>query len=232
MNETTPSTPAPESSPPPRQRRGGVLIIAAVAVIGVLFLVVFYYGILNPSSRRVGSGAAPEIEFTTYDGQQIKLSDYRGKPVVVNFWASWCVPCRDEQALLEEAWREHQGEVVFLGLDYLDQEPNALAYLKDFDVTYANGPDKGSRAYTAYHVQGVPETFFIDAEGNIQGFYVGPIPAAELEQRLQALINSSAMRSLEWLTSDTFHCFWRSSSLSTVWRPVSSPVAAVTPSSP
>ena len=81
---------------------------------------------------------------------------------------------------------------MFLGVDYLDQAPNARAYLDQFGVTYANGPDKGSRAYTAYRVQGVPETFFIDAKGVVQGFHVGPITAPQLEQRILDLMKVSS----------------------------------------
>lgn len=184
-----PDPPAPgEPKPEKKSRLGSALLIGIIAIVGITFLAVFYVGILNPPSKRVGEGTAPEIQFVTYDGQEVRLSDFRGKPVVVNFWASWCVPCREEQALLESTWRRYNGDVIFLGLDYLDQEPNALAYLEEFDVTYPNGPDKGSRAYTTYHVQGVPETFFIDAEGKVHGYYVGPIPAAELERRIQALM--------------------------------------------
>ena len=192
MNEN--ATPAPIAEPQParRSRGGSALLIGVIAVVGLALLAVFYYGILNPPSKRVGSGAAPDFELTTFEGETIRLSDFRGTPVVLNFWASWCVTCRDEQPYLEEAWRRYQGRVVFIGVDYLDQLPNALAYLEEFDVTYPNGPDKGSRIYAAYHVQGVPETFFIDAQGNVQGFHVGPISRAQLEERIQALLDSNS----------------------------------------
>ncbi|RME80850.1 MAG: TlpA family protein disulfide reductase [Caldilineae bacterium] len=184
--------PALESAQATPKRSGTTLLIGIVAVVGVLLLVVFYYGVLNPPSQRVGSGAAPPVVFTTYDGERIDIADYRGTPIVINFWASWCNPCRDEQPILEAAWRRHKGEVLFIGLSYLDQEKNARAYMEEFDVTYPNGPDMGSRIYTAYHVQGVPETFFIDANGNVQGFHVGPISAEELERRIQELKKTAA----------------------------------------
>lgn len=199
MTQSPLSSPTPaEAGPKQRSRTGSLLLIGAVAVIGLILLAVFYYGILNPPSVRVGSGKAPEITFTNYnfglsefDGQPVRLSELRGKPVVVNFWASWCVPCRDEQAGLEQAWQKYRDQVWFVGLDYLDQEPNARSYLSEFAVSYPNGPDKGSRAYSTYHVQGVPETFFIDAEGNVKGFFVGPIPEPELERRIQELLETT-----------------------------------------
>ncbi len=198
MSQSPLSSPvSPDLKAKPRSRTGSLLLVGAVAVVGLILLAVFYYGILNPPSERVGAGKAPEITFTNYefglsefDGQTMKLSDLRGKPVVVNFWASWCVPCRDEQAGLEQAWQKYRDQVWFIGLDYLDQEPNARSYLNEFAVSYPNGPDKGSRAYSTYHVQGVPETFFIDAEGNVKGFFVGPIPEPELERRIQELIEA------------------------------------------
>ena len=85
--------------------------------------------------------------FTTFDGEDIDLRELRGKGVVINFWASWCTPCREEADLLEQTWRREKGNgIVFLGLDYLDQEPAALAYLTEFDITYPNGPDLRSQA--------------------------------------------------------------------------------------
>ena len=127
-----------------------------------------------------------------YDEITIKLSDLKGTPVVLNFWASWCTTCKEEQPLLESAWRRYKGKVMFLGLSHLDQDKNARAWLQCYDVTYPNALDKGGKVYNAYHVQGVPETFFIDANGNIVDYYVGAIPtAAILEQRIQKLLSAS-----------------------------------------
>jgi len=175
-------------TPPERRSGQGRLMVSAIAFVGIILVAVFYWGVLNPPTRRPESGKAPAIELKTYDGDPISLAAYRGKPVVVNFWASWCLSCREEQPILEAAWRKYQDRVMFLGIAYLDQEVNARAYMEEFDVTYPYGPDMGSRIYTAYHVQGVPETFFIDAEGKLHGFHVGPISAAALDQRIQELL--------------------------------------------
>jgi len=188
---STPETPSNDAQAQPEpSRRGGLWMVIGIGIVGVLLLAVFYWGVLNPPSVRYGEGKALPIEFTTYDGQEIKLSDFEGTPVVVNFWASWCFPCRDEQAALEASWRKHKDDVMFLGIAHLDQVPNALAYLEEFDVTYPSGPDMGGRIYNAYHVGGVPETFFIDANGNVQGYHVGPISASELERRIQGLMQT------------------------------------------
>lgn len=129
----------------------------------------------NESEQRA-SGEAPPFTFTTFEGETISLADLKGQGVVLNFWASWCDPCRDEAELLEATWRREQDNgIVFLGLDYLDQEPAAKAYLAEFDVTYPSGPDLQSAAARRYGIKGVPETFFIDPQGNIQDIVIGPI---------------------------------------------------------
>jgi cytochrome c biogenesis protein CcmG/thiol:disulfide interchange protein DsbE len=129
----------------------------------------------NQSEQRA-DGLAPDFAFTTFEGETITSADLRGKGVVLNFWASWCDPCRDEAALLEETWRREQEQgIVFIGLDYLDQEPAAKGYLDEFGITYPNGPDLQSAAARRYGIKGVPETFFIDPQGNITDIVIGPI---------------------------------------------------------
>ena len=133
------------------------------------------------------AGEAPELRFTTFDGVEVDLDELRGKGVVINFWASWCTPCREEAELLEQTWRrEKENGIVFLGLDYLDQEPSALAYLAEFEITYSNGPDLRSQAARRFRIQGVPETFFISPEGRIVETVVGPIAS---QQELDALLD-------------------------------------------
>lgn len=76
---------------------------------------------------------------------------------MINFWASWCLPCRQEAAYLEQTWRKYKGRgVVFIGVDYLDTENEALAYIKEFDITYINGPDLGIQISQAFNIKGVP----------------------------------------------------------------------------
>jgi cytochrome c biogenesis protein CcmG/thiol:disulfide interchange protein DsbE len=163
-----------------------------VIIVGLLLAFVWFLAVglqrQNVSERRV-SGVAPEFEFTTFDGETIRLSDLQGKGVVLNFWASWCDPCRAEAPLLENAWRREEANgIVFIGLDYLDQEHSALAYLEEFDITYPNGPDLQSAAARRYGIQGVPETFFIDSEGRIASMVIGPLLSeADLERRLDAI---------------------------------------------
>lgn len=164
--------------PPTRAMRLWQLAFVAI-LVGFVGILAFRLWDTNVSDHRA-DGVAPEFTFTTFDGETISLSDLQGKGVVVNFWASWCDPCRDEAALLESAWRrEQENGIVFIGLDYLDQEPAAKAYLDEFDVTYPNGPDLQSQAARRYGIKGVPETYFIAPDGTIVQTVIGPITNAE-----------------------------------------------------
>jgi cytochrome c biogenesis protein CcmG/thiol:disulfide interchange protein DsbE len=147
------------------------------------------WGLLRVQAGPRSEGPAPEFTLTTFQGDEIVLSELRGQVVVINFWASWCPPCRDEAAYLESTWREYRDRgVVFLGVDYVDTEPEALAYIEEFDITYPNGPDIGTRISQAYRIQGVPETFYIAKDGTLRGVKIGPLVPPELEDRLEAML--------------------------------------------
>jgi len=96
--------------------------------------------------------------------------------IVVNFWASWCKPCEQEAFELEEAWQFYKprGDVVFLGVDYVDTEPEAKAFIQQFGLTYPNGPDLRTRISQMFRIQGVPETYIIDREGRLAFVKKGP----------------------------------------------------------
>ncbi len=170
--------------PATRAVRAWQTIFIAVPLLFLAFLAVRLYQ-TNTTEQRA-AGIAPDFTFTTFDGETISLADLQGQGVVLNFWASWCEPCREEAALLEATWRrEREQGVVFLGLDYLDQEPAAKAYLEEYDITYPNGPDLQSKVARTYRIKGVPETFFINGEGKIAFTVIGPIlNQAQMEQGL------------------------------------------------
>jgi cytochrome c biogenesis protein CcmG/thiol:disulfide interchange protein DsbE len=189
MTETTPS-PAPETG-----RKLPVWLI--VLGIGVLFVAgLLIISLFKPPQKALCDEAAPDWTLTLFDEyrgglpQTVKLSDLRGKGVVLNFWASWCKPCEEEAADLEAAWRRYKDKgIVFVGVDYLDQDPSAKRYLEKFDITFPNGPDLASKISKRYTIRGVPETFFIDAEGNIVGCRkIGPLTPDELDQRIAEIM--------------------------------------------
>jgi cytochrome c biogenesis protein CcmG, thiol:disulfide interchange protein DsbE len=124
-----------------------------------------------------------------YNGAStVSLSELRGKVILINFWASWCKPCEQEAPDLRSAWAHYQegGEVVFLGVDYVDTEPHAREYLKKFDITFPNGPDVGTRISQLFRIKGVPETYFIDREGVLRYVQVGPFSS---EGQIRAIID-------------------------------------------
>jgi cytochrome c biogenesis protein CcmG/thiol:disulfide interchange protein DsbE len=185
----------PISQTPPARRLPGWAIVLGIGVlfIGGLLTVM----LIKPPQKSLCDEAAPDLTldlFADYRGgwpaQSITLADLRGKGVVLNFWASWCQPCEQEATDLEAAWRKYKDQgIVFVGVDYLDQDPAARRYLAKFDITYPNGPDLASKISKRYTIRGVPETFFIDPQGQIVGCRkIGPLTAQELEQRITGIL--------------------------------------------
>jgi cytochrome c biogenesis protein CcmG/thiol:disulfide interchange protein DsbE len=165
---------------------GGVLVI--LAVLG--------WGLLRTNAERPDN-VAPDFEVQFFNGYEwegkttANLSDFKGQPVILNFWASWCAECRIEADLLEDTWRAYRDEgVVFLGVAYVDVEPKSIAYLEEFDITYPNGPDLRSSVSSKYEITGVPETFFIDRDGKISHIQIGPVNEPMLVGLIDQLLAS------------------------------------------
>ncbi len=159
-----------------------LLVVGLIALLG--------WGVVQAANGPRDSGMAPDFSLTGFDGRTATLSQLRGQVVIINFWASWCPPCREEAAYLEQTWRKYQGQgVVFIGVDWVDTEKEALAYIDEFDITYINGPDIGTRIAQAYRIQGVPETFYVDKTGRLRGVHIGPLQSPELDNRIDELLN-------------------------------------------
>jgi cytochrome c biogenesis protein CcmG/thiol:disulfide interchange protein DsbE len=164
---------------------GTVLTFAFVlALLGLLA-----WGLAKAQKGPVENGPAPDFTLQGFDGRTVTLSELRGQVVVINFWASWCDPCREEAAYLEHTWRKYKDQgVVFLGVDYLDTEKSALAYIKEFDISYINGPDLKTRISDSYNIQGVPETYYVAKNGELRGVHIGPLYAPDLDQKIDELL--------------------------------------------
>ena len=156
---------------------------AALAIVALLA-----YGLVLGNRTQVATGPAPDFTLVTFEGETLRLSDYRGTPVILNFWSSWCIPCRTEMPLLETTWQQYRDEIRFVGVAYVDTEAGALAFLETYGVTYPNGPDLGSQISDAYRIKGVPETFFIDRTGEVIGVKVGPLTPSELNGWMAQLL--------------------------------------------
>ena len=180
-----PNSPGPETSRPPWGR------ILAWVGLGALLLLLFL-GLMRTQQGPVSIGKpVRDFSLTTFEGQTYRLSDLRGKVVLINFWASWCKPCEQEAADLETAWRKYKdsGDVVFLGIAWTDTEKKSLEYLAKFQITYPNGPDLGTRISQAFRTTGVPETYIIDKNGNLAYVKLSPfLSLAEITQAIDPLL--------------------------------------------
>lgn len=121
------------------------------------------------------------------DDGRVSLRELRGQPVVLNLWASWCGPCREEAPLLERVWRgQGRDGAVFVGIDQQDITGDALAFLRELDVTYLNVRDRGNEVARRYGATGLPETFFISRRGAVVGHVIGVVSADQLRRGIDA----------------------------------------------
>ena len=197
-------TSVPEASPRAQARPGRRRLTVAVAVLlpVVAILALLAYGFTTePKYIPTPFIAKPAPLFTLprFDGGELRLEELRGKVVFLNFWASWCPPCRAEARTLEAAWQKYKAAgVVFVGVNFQDNEPDARAFLEEFGITYPNVIDHGNRVAIDYGVWGIPETFFIDREGRITYKHVGglgwPTITTKLDEALQGVVSASEGR--------------------------------------
>ncbi|MDR5682998.1 MAG: TlpA disulfide reductase family protein [Armatimonadota bacterium] len=131
--------------------------------------------------------AAPDFIGETLDGRELALSELRGKPVVVNFWASWCAPCKLEMPVLSAAARRHAGRVHFVGVNVLDRLDDARRFARQIEIPFPSVYDDGS-LLQAYQVVGLPTTVFITADGRVAATHAGPFVGEEGTRRLETYL--------------------------------------------
>lgn len=183
-----------QAAAPPRHRRlPRRLIVAAWLPVGIAALMfVLTLGIARPvdkgDSPIVGALARP-IDLETLDGQRVALADMQGSPIVINFWASWCRPCRDEAPLLVAADGRYRSQGLrVLGIVYEDTPDNARAFTRQYGQTYPGLLDPDGRTAIDYGVLGIPETFFVDRSGMVRSRQVGALTAAELDRQIEMIL--------------------------------------------
>lgn len=183
VDQTTPVEPTPNRIWSTTGR-----LVVVFLVVGLIALLA--WGLVQAEKTPLEEGMAPDFTLTSFDGRTYTLSELRGNVVIINFWASWCPPCREEAAYLERTWRKYKDKgVIFIGVDYADAEKPALAYIDEFDITYFNGPDLGTRISQRYNIKGVPETYYVAKDGTLRGNHIGPLFEPELDNRIDELLS-------------------------------------------
>jgi cytochrome c biogenesis protein CcmG/thiol:disulfide interchange protein DsbE len=143
----------------------------------------------SPGGLAQIGGVAPSFTLADLDGNPLRLSDLRGRPVIVNFWASWCGPCIDEFPALTRAAQSHQAErLAVVGIVYRDQADAARAFLRRMGATWRSAMDPGDRVASQFGVIGAPETFFIDRNGVIVDRQIGQLRPADLQSGLDQIL--------------------------------------------
>ena len=174
--------------------------IAGVAVAGLMALMAWGMLTREPLTARSGihrvGKPAPDFTLAVLDADKdLTLSDYRGTPLVLNVWASWCPPCRIELPLLERASNQYAGSgVQFIGLNIQDTEAAALITVRWFGLTYPNVRDPRGRTAVDWGVVGLPVTFFVDRDGFVVRRAVGALTAERLAVAVEELLADTTPR--------------------------------------
>ncbi len=157
--------------------------------VGLVLLALLTFGFLSSRDGRPQQGElAPDFALVLLNGSEVSLADLHGQIVVLNFWASWCSPCRREAPALQETWAMYEDQgVAFVGVTYQDAKGASQKFIQKFGITYANGTDEKGRISRAYGVVGVPETFIIDQDGKVAWFQIGEVQAKDLVRQLERL---------------------------------------------
>lgn len=179
-----------------KRKRRRILIFVVVSLINLGLLVLLLTQLLTPApaSRTdplVGK-TAPDFSLAVlrpYHGQnRLSLANFKGRPVVLNFWASWCAPCKEEAPLLERSWQQAQGkDVVFLGVDFQDSSTNGEHFLENYDITYPIVQDTTGSLVGTYNLIGLPETVFISRNGTVVSKVAQELSAQALASNLQLI---------------------------------------------
>ena len=172
-----------------------VLIVGAYVLYNNLSDQVEIGGLATEATAGETEAAAnPAPDFTVYDseGNPYKLSDFRGKPVILNFWASWCGPCKSEMPDIEKAYQTYGDQIHFLLVDltdgYQETVESAAAYIAEEGFTFPVYYDTAIEGAMAYGVSGIPVTYFIDAEGNLVAYYQSAMSESILQQGIDMLL--------------------------------------------
>jgi cytochrome c biogenesis protein CcmG, thiol:disulfide interchange protein DsbE len=181
------------------KRKRRIVIFCVVSLLNIGLLALILTQLLTPATHSVSDPlvghSAPNfsLEMLHSDSGKsaLSLSNFKGKPIVLNFWASWCQPCKEELPLLENAWKQMQAQkkdIVFLGIDFQESSSDATSFLKQYGITYLVGLDANGSIASKYRVTSLPQTIFIDRDGTVTSREPQELTAQELSQNLQSIL--------------------------------------------
>jgi len=174
----------------------GAQALSVALVLGLLALLVWKVTHQNTSNvaSKVDHGhvaSAPDFTLGRLDRPgDLQLASLRGKAVVLNFWASWCYPCKQEAPTLERVWKQHDGRVVVLGVDVNDFSGDARKFMRKHGLTYPVVHDNRNVTSPKYGLTGLPETFFVDSRGRVVGHVAGQVSASNLRSGIAQALRS------------------------------------------
>jgi cytochrome c biogenesis protein CcmG, thiol:disulfide interchange protein DsbE len=199
MSETVENAQAQKPIAKKHRRRRKLLIFGVVSLVNVALLAFLLVQLLTPAgtpaSDPIVGHRAPDFSLTVLGPatgkSMLSLSDFKGKSIVLNFWASWCVPCKEELPLLESAWKRMQAQgkdVIFVGIDYQESSSTAASFLQQNGVSYPAVLDPSGSVASKYGITSLPDTFFINRSGTVISKVLREITAQALSSNLQLIL--------------------------------------------
>jgi cytochrome c biogenesis protein CcmG, thiol:disulfide interchange protein DsbE len=183
-----------------RLRRTGLAVLLGVAILGSVYLVergnsqrttmeiISAPAVAGLPAPRIGE-PAPDFQVPGPDGQMISLSQFKGRPIWINFWASWCAPCRAEFPEMDAVYKRHQSDgLVLLAVSFAERPDEVVSYLEKARPSFTIGIDQPGTVAGQYRVLGLPTHLFIDAEGIVREVRVGPMNEALMEEKLAGIL--------------------------------------------
>jgi peroxiredoxin len=180
---------------PNLSKRSALIISAGLAIgAGLGVLIVFGFGNMNSipgigivskqnenrPAPEVGS-PAPDFQLDTLSGDAVRLSEFRGKPVLLNFWATWCGPCRLEMPAIESRFEEHKSDLVVMGINFDEPASDVQTYVKELGLTFTILLDPGGEVQKLYRIRGYPSTYIVDAGGVVRIQHIGVMTQDQLD---------------------------------------------------
>ena len=195
-------------TPFPRPKVGALRNIIATVFVGLAILGIIWYfdspagagssqtwtpgGVASGPAPKIGQ-PAPDFTIQALDGKSYSLSDFRGRPVWINFWASWCPPCRAENPDIEEVYQANQANgLVVLGVAVGESDGNVRGYVERTGLNYTIGLDRGDGISANYRIVGIPTHYFIDKDGILQEWRIGSMSKKVMEKNVAKIVGGEA----------------------------------------